>query len=79
METFYGHSFFNLREASSNTILPNPRIEHPIEATFDDRLMFLGYNVEEVVQKKGEPSWLEEYLNAHTELMPEHRTTFHIT
>ncbi|MFB0536468.1 MAG: hypothetical protein ACETWR_15955 [Anaerolineae bacterium] len=79
VETFYGYSFFNLREAGSNTILQTPMIEHPAEVSFDDKLMFLGYNVEETVQKKKEPSWLEKYLNAHAELMPEHRTTFHIT
>ena len=79
VETFYGYSFFNLREAGSNTILPDPQIEHPAEVNFDDKLMFLGYNVEEMVQKKKEPSWLEKYLNAHAELMPEHRTTFRIT
>jgi hypothetical protein len=79
VETFYGYSFFDLREAGSNTILQNPHTEHPDEVNFDDRLMFLGYNVEKVVQKKREPSWLEKYLNAHAELMPDHRTTFRIT
>ncbi|MFB0536466.1 MAG: ArnT family glycosyltransferase [Anaerolineae bacterium] len=78
-ETVYGYSFFDLREAGSNTILQNPRIEHPAKVNFDDKLMFLGCNVEEVVQKKQGPSWLEKYLNAHAELMPAHRTTFRIT
>jgi len=41
--------------------------------------MFLGYNVEEVSQKKQGPSWIEKYLNAHAELMPEHRAFFRIT
>jgi hypothetical protein len=88
-ETFYGYSFFKLQESGSNTILPNlglsseayrnPRIEHPTEVNFDDKLMFLGYNVEEVIQKKKEPSWLEKYLKGHAEFLPEHRTFFHIT
>ena len=79
VETFDDYSFFNLREVSSNTILQNPQIEHPAEVNFDDKVMFLGYNMEELVQKKRGPSWLEKYLNAHAELMPEHRTTFRIT
>ncbi|TEU12833.1 MAG: hypothetical protein E3J21_20120 [Anaerolineales bacterium] len=79
VETFYGYSFFDLRDAGSNTILQNPRIEHPADVTFDDKLMFLGYNAEEVVQKKREPSWLEKYLKGHAELLPEHRTFFRIT
>ena len=79
VETFYGYSFFNLREPGSNTILQNPQIEHAAEVNFDDKLMFLGYSVEELIQKKRGPSWLEKYLNAHAELMPEHRTTFRIT
>jgi len=79
VETFYRYSFVNLQETGSNTILQNLHIEHPAEVNFDDKLMFLGYNVEEVVQKKKEPSWLEKYLNAHAELMPEHRTAFRVT
>jgi hypothetical protein len=79
VETFYGYSFFDLRELGSNTILQNPRIEHSAEINFDHQLMFLGYNVEEVSQKKQGPSWIEKYLNAHAELMPEHRTFFRIT
>jgi len=79
VETLDGYSFFNLQEARSNTILPHPQIEHPAEVNFGDKLVFLGYNVEEVIQKKREPSWLEKYLNAHAELMPEYRTTFRIT
>jgi len=89
VETFYGYSFFDLQESGSNTILQNlglsseayrnPQIEHPAEVDFDDKLMFLGYNVEEMVQKKRGPSWLEKYLNAHAELLPEHRTFFRIT
>jgi 4-amino-4-deoxy-L-arabinose transferase-like glycosyltransferase len=78
VETFYGYSFFDLRETGSDTILQNPQIEHPAEVNFD-KLMFLGYNVEEVVQKKKEPSWLEKYLKGHAELLPEHRTFFRIT
>jgi len=78
VETFYGYSFFNLREAGSNTLPQNTQIRHPAEINFDDKLMFLGYEVEEMVQKKREPSWLKKYLNAHAELMPEHRTTFRI-
>jgi hypothetical protein len=42
-------------------------------------LIFLGYNVEEVVQKKQGPSWLEKYLKGHAKLLPEHRTFFRIT
>jgi 4-amino-4-deoxy-L-arabinose transferase-like glycosyltransferase len=79
VETFYGYSFFNLREAGSNTILTNPQIERRAEVNFDDKLMFLGYNVEEVVRKKREPSWLEKYFKGPAELLPEHRTTFRIT
>jgi len=79
VETFYGYSFFNLREAGSDTILPDPQIEHPAEVNFDDKMMFLGYNAEEMVQKKREPSWLEKYLNAHAELLPKHRTIFRVT
>jgi hypothetical protein len=89
VETFYSYSFFDLQETGSNTILPNlglsseayrnPRIEHPAEVNFDDKLMFLGYNVEEVIQKKKPPSWLEKYLKGHAEFLPEHRTFFHIT
>jgi len=60
-------------------ILQNPQIEHPTEVNFDNKLAFLGYNVEEVSQKKQGPSWLEKYLNPHAELMPEHRTFFRIT
>jgi hypothetical protein len=78
VETFYGYSLFNLQESSSNTILQNPQIQHPAEVNFD-KLMFLGYNVEKVVQKKREPSWLEKYLKGHAELLPEHRTFFRIT
>lgn len=79
VETFYGYSLFNLLEVGSNTILQNPHIEHPAEVNFGDKLMFLGYNVEEMTQKKPEPSWLEKYLKGHPELLPEHRTTFRIT
>jgi len=79
VEISYGYSFFNLQEAGSNTILQDPQIEHPAKVNFDDKLMFLGYNVEEMIPKKPEPSWLDKYLNAHAELMPEHRTTFRIT
>jgi hypothetical protein len=79
VETSYSYSFFDLQESDSNTILQNPQIEHPAEVSFDDKLIFLGYNVEEVVQKKQGPSWLDKYLNAHAELMPEYRTTFRIT
>jgi hypothetical protein len=79
VETSYGYSFFDLQEAGSNTIHQNPQIEHSAEAHFEDKLMFLGYNVEEVIQKKREPSWLDKYFNAHAELMPEYRTTFRIT
>jgi hypothetical protein len=68
----------DLRALGANVIVQNPQIEHPAEINFDDRLIFLGYNVEEVVQKKREPSWLEKYLNAHAELL-QHRATFHIT
>ncbi len=56
-----------------------PQIQHPAEVNFDGKVMFLGYDVEEVVQKKKGPSWLEEYLNADAKLMPEHQTTFRIT
>jgi hypothetical protein len=79
VETFYGYSFFNLREVGSSTIPQNLPIEHPAEVNFDDKLMFLGYNVEEVVQKKKEPSWLEKYLKGAAELLPEHRTFFQVT
>ena len=79
VETFYGYSFFDLRETGSNTILQNPQIEHRITVNFDDKLLFLGYEVEEVVQKKRGPSWLKKYLKGHAELLPEHRTFFHIT
>jgi 4-amino-4-deoxy-L-arabinose transferase-like glycosyltransferase len=60
-------------------ILQNPQIEHPAEINFDHKLMFLGYNVEEIVQKTGEPSWLEKHLKGSPELLPEHRTFFRIT
>jgi hypothetical protein len=60
-------------------ILQNPQVEHSAEVHFDNKLMFLGYNVEEVVQKKQEPSWLEKYLKGPAELLQEHRTFFHIT
>jgi hypothetical protein len=79
VEISYGYSFFNLQEAGSNTILQDPQIEHPAKVNFGDKVMFLGYNVEEMIPKKPEPSWLDKYLNAHAELMPEHRTTFRIT
>jgi hypothetical protein len=78
VETFYGYSFFDLREAGSNTILQSPQIEHPAEINLGDKLVLLGYNVE-TVQKKPGPSWLQKYLNAHAELMPEHRTFLRIT
>jgi hypothetical protein len=60
-------------------ILQDPQMKHPAEVNFDDKLMLLGYNVEEMVQKKKEPSWLEKYLKGQAELLPEHRTFFHIT
>jgi hypothetical protein len=41
--------------------------------------MFLGYNVEEVIQKRRGPSWLKKYLKGHAELLPEHRTFFRVT
>jgi 4-amino-4-deoxy-L-arabinose transferase-like glycosyltransferase len=61
------------------TILQNPRIEHPAEVNFDNKLMFLGYEVEEVVQKKREPSWPEKHLKGPAELLPKHQTFFRIT
>jgi len=79
METFGKYCLFDLWEIGSNVIVQEPQIEHPASINFGDKLMFLGYNVEEVVQKKGEPSWLDKYLNAHAKLLPKHRTTFRIT
>ncbi|MFB0536467.1 MAG: hypothetical protein ACETWR_15945 [Anaerolineae bacterium] len=79
MQTFGKYCLFDLWETGSNVVVRRPQIEHPASINFGDKLMFLGYNVEEVVQKKREPSWLEKYLNAHAELLPEHRTTFRIT
>jgi len=79
VENFYNHSFFDLRGSGSNVIVQDPQIAHPAEVNFDDKLMFLGYNVEKVVQKKREPSWLEKYLKGHVELLPEYRTFFRIT
>jgi len=64
---------------SKPTIPQNTQIEHPVKVNFDDKLMFLGYNVEKVVRKKRGPSWLEKHLNAHAQLLPEHLTFFHIT
>jgi len=60
-------------------ILQNPQIEHPAKVNFDNKLMFLGYNVEEVIQKKQEPSWLERHLKGPTKPLSEHRTFFHVT
>jgi hypothetical protein len=60
-------------------ILQNPRIKYPAEVSFDGKLMFLGYSVEEVVQKKQEPSWLEKHLKGPSELSSGHRTFFRIT
>jgi len=79
METFGKYCLFDLWGTGSSVIVREPQIEHLASINFGDRLMFLGYNVEEVIQKKREPSWLEKYLNAHAELLPEHRTTFRIT
>jgi hypothetical protein len=60
-------------------ILQNPQIKYPAEVNFDDKLMFLGCNVEEVIRKKQEPSWLEKYRKGPAKPLPEHRTFFHIT
>jgi hypothetical protein len=70
---------FEPRALGYDVSVPLPRIKHPAEINFDHKVMFLGYNVEEVVQKKQEPSWLEKYLNAGAKLMPGHQTTFRIT
>jgi 4-amino-4-deoxy-L-arabinose transferase-like glycosyltransferase len=79
METFGRYRLFDLWETGSNVSVREPQIEHLASINFGDKLMFLGYNVEEVVEKKREPSWLEKYLNAHADLLPKHRTTFRIT
>jgi len=79
VETLDDYSVFNLQEVGSNTILPHPQIERSAKVNFGDKLLFLGYNVEEAFQKKRDPSWLEKYFNAHAELMPKYRTTFRIT
>jgi hypothetical protein len=60
-------------------IFQNPQVKYPAEVNFDGKLMFLGYNVEEVIQKKRGPSWLEKYLKGPAKPLPEHRTFFHIT
>jgi 4-amino-4-deoxy-L-arabinose transferase-like glycosyltransferase len=60
------------------TVVQNPQVEYQAALDFDGKLLLLGYNVEEVIQKK-EPSWLEKYLKGYTELLSEHRTFFHIT
>jgi 4-amino-4-deoxy-L-arabinose transferase-like glycosyltransferase len=60
-------------------ILQNPQMKHPAKVNFGDKLMFLGYNVKEMIQKEKEPSMLEQYLRGHAELLPEHQTFFHIT
>jgi len=78
-ENFFNYSFFDLRTAGSNVIVQDPQIQHLADVNFDDKLMLLGYNVEEVVQKERGPSWLEKYLIGHAELLPQHRTTFRIT
>jgi hypothetical protein len=70
---------FAPRAFGSGVSVSLSQIQHPAEINFDDKLMFLGYNVEEMVQKKRGPSWLEKYLNADAKLMPEHQTTFRIT
>jgi hypothetical protein len=79
VENLYNYSLFNLQALGSNVTVSNPQIRHPAEINFDDKLMFLGYNVEEVIQKKKEPAWLEKYLKGHAEFLPVHRTFFHIT
>jgi hypothetical protein len=79
METFGKYCLFDLWRTGSNVIVRKPQLEHPASINFDDKLMFLGYDVEEAIQKKREPSWLEKYLNAHAELLPKHRTSFRIT
>jgi len=79
VENYRSYSFFDLWDAGSNTILQNPQIDHLAEVNFDDKLMFLGYNVEETVRKKREPSRPEKYLKGHAELLPEHRTFFRVT
>ena len=79
VENSYDYSFFDLQRSGSNVIVQDPQIAHPAEVNFDDEFMFLGYNVEKVVRKKREPSWLEKYFKGHVELLPEHRTFFRIT
>jgi len=79
METLGKYCLFDLWGIGSNVIVPEPQIEQLVSINFGDKLMFLGYNVEEVVQKKREPSRLEKHFNAHAELLPEHRTSFRIT
>jgi hypothetical protein len=63
----------------SNVFVQEPHLRHSTSVSFGNKLMFLGYDADEVVQKKRAPSWLGKYLNTHAELMPEHRTTFRIT
>jgi hypothetical protein len=54
--------------------------EHLAEINFDDKVMFLGYDVkDDTIQKKSAASWVDKYLGIYAELLPGHRTTFRIT
>jgi hypothetical protein len=67
------------RALSSDVSIQDLQIEHPAEINFDDKLMFLGYEVkDDIIRKKSHASWMEKYLNAHAEFL-QHRAIFHIT
>jgi hypothetical protein len=66
-------------QAMEETVVTEAEPEHPAEINFDDKLVFLGYNVEKVVQrKKNNASWVKKYLGVYAELLQQ-RTTFHVT
>ncbi len=76
----YHFTIFDLRQHGSTVLAGEEDISHRVAANFADRILFLGYNVDENIQhNEREIGWWERYLNPTPELLPEYRTTFHLT
>lgn len=75
----FGYSLFELTKAGSNVLVENPTISHPLHVNFNDKVEYLGYDLEETVYRNDQDiPWWQWYLVRHADLLPQYRTTFRV-